>query len=48
MGQMADRLMWYLGPTIIIVEGLVGKTLDITTLRHYACYKTSHICLDLI
>ena len=34
--------MQYLGQTIVIVEGLVGKT------KHYACYKNSHIFLDLI
>ena len=34
--------MWYLGQTIVIEEGLVGKT------KHYACYKNSHIFLDLI
>ena len=33
--------MWYSGQTIVIVEGLVGKT------KHYACYKYSHIFLDL-
>ena len=41
--HMADRLhMWYFGQTIVIVEGLVGKT------KHYACYKNSHIFLDLV
>ena len=34
--------MWYLGQTIVIVEGLVGKS------KHYACYKNLHVFLDLI
>ena len=34
--------MWNLGLTIIIKKGLVGKT------KFHACYKKSHIILDLI
>ena len=33
MGHMADRLHVVFRPTIIIMEGLVGKT------KQYACYK---------
>ena len=42
MCHMADRLHVVFGLTIVIVEGLVGKT------KHYDFYKNSHICLDLI